>query len=166
MTDVEAKVVKTSNDPTLLAALGDTKQFNTASSFTPVHPDDPSIQLVNGDKPIILYYVGMESDNFHQAILEIRKVRNNRVMEKAPYDPKWDDEPELCKLSYCITGWDNLPKTWLDGSGDLAPVAFAADPKEARAQALALMTRLSWLRLQAQIKMWTREPFGKASSTS
>lgn len=164
--DKEKKVQKTSNDPGLLASLGDVDRFNNSSAMTPVHPDSPDVQLMNGDKPIIFYYVGMESKLFQDSIYEGRNIKHQRMMTNQQYEPSWDDENELRNLSYCVTGWDNVPTAWFNGGQDMTPLLCPTNDPEKRALVHKLVHRLGWLRLQLQLKMWVREPFGKASSTN
>lgn len=156
---------KSTGDLTLLTALGDTARFNKPNTMVARHPDDPQVELTLGDvsKPISFNFVGMESDLFQESIYEGRRIKQQRIMEQEPYDPAWADEDELRNISYCVTGFENVPKAWFDGSTDMTPVPFPKDKEEARNLVYVLVKRLGWLRLQLQVRMWTREPFAKAS---
>ena len=108
-------------------------------------------------KPVIIEFVGPESDEYLAANHENRKVFQARSLAGLEFDPAVEDANAIRSIVFCTKGWRGIPKAWLDNSTDETPLEFS------RENARQLYVRLHWLRRQFTVRHFQDEPFVKAS---
>lgn len=142
-----------------LASLNLSAASNEGRPMTVVHPVERTPLKTDKGKPLTIELLGRDSDAFIRA----ENAAKNKAIETLTKGAKFSAAESALEgaqsLARAVTGWDGIPKAWIDGSDDETPVPFDY------ATAVALFTNpgVRWLRDQADEFVGTRANFLKAS---
>jgi len=130
---------------------------NAGRPLTLLHPAERT-PLLNGNKPITITLLGRDSDTFIKAERIIRNKRMEMAKDGVKFSAAQEDLQGWETMARCTTGWDGIPKGWVDGTAETEPAEFSF------ANGVKLYTRMRWVFEQVDKFVGTRENFLKASS--
>lgn len=140
-----------------LLALDTAKAANEGRRLVVKHPT-MGVPVTNPEADnaeVAITLLGRDSDVFLRAEAKARNDNIERLREGRAFTAEEIDLADSANLASLITGWENIPAAWVDGSKSTKPIEFS------RENAVKLLRNkgVSWLYAQIDRFVGRRDAF-------